>query len=169
MSHKLRRHCQSVLSQLSLPRPFSIPALCRRLEDQRGRVLHLHPLPPEAATSGACGLVITTSIADHIFYERRTSTLHQEHIVLHEIAHLLFGHHTIDLSQEAVRQVLLPDLSPHLVQRLLARTNYAARQEQEAEMLASLIRTKASKPSVSQSSIGLERLKAALGVHDPHT
>ncbi|MGW5446082.1 hypothetical protein [Streptomyces asiaticus] len=68
---------------------------CHHLAAQRARPLRLHPLPAEAAATGACGLWLATDAEDHIFYERRTVPLHQEHIVLHEIGHLLFNHRTV--------------------------------------------------------------------------
>nr|ADZ45348.1 putative regulator component [Streptomyces sp. NRRL 30471] len=114
--------------------------------------------------SGACGLLLATSTDDHIFYEQRTGRLHQEHIVLHEIGHLLFDHRTINLSEDAGRSILLPDLDPRLVQRLLARSNYDTQQEQEAELLASLIRTRVLRREPEAPSGVLGKLEAALGV-----
>ncbi|GAA2472627.1 hypothetical protein ACFPFX_25760 [Streptomyces mauvecolor] len=164
----LRRRCQSKLKQFSLPYPFSMPALLHHLADLRGRSLYLHPLPPNAAISGACGLLLETATDDHIFYEQRTARLHQEHIILHEVGHLLFGHQTVSIENDADRNMLLPDLDPRLIQRLLARTNYGTRQEREAEMLASLIRMSAEQPGGTQPGDTLGRLEAALGVSGRH-
>lgn len=160
---RLHQRCQSTLDQLSLPRPFTIDALCQELSAQRRRPLHLHPLPEQAARNSICGMWLATETDDHIFFEQRTSRVHQEHIVLHEIGHLLFDHCGTDLGHGGAPQALLPDLSPQLVQRLLGRTSYTNRQEQEAEMLASLLRIRAS-PSAARAPHGvLGRLEAALG------
>jgi hypothetical protein len=161
---KLRRRCEPILAQIDLPRPFSIEALCHHIAEQRGRPLYLHPLPPEAAVSGTCGLWLGTAIDDHVFYEKQTSRLHQEHIMLHEFGHILFGHDSLDAGDNVGAQALLSDLDPRLVRHLLGRTNYTTRQEQEAEMLASLIRTSADQPHLEQSSGVLAKLESALGI-----
>jgi hypothetical protein len=76
--------------------------------------------------------------ADYILYEPNTSKLHSEHIILHELAHMLCDHR---LSMDSsVLAKLLPSINPAIVKRVLGRVNYATEQEQEAEMLASLIR-----------------------------
>ncbi|MEU9014118.1 hypothetical protein AB0D12_30995 [Streptomyces sp. NPDC048479] len=138
---KLRRRCEALLEQLDPPRPFSLDLLRQRLEAQRGRTLHLHPLPLQAATAGACGLWLATSTDDHIFFEQQTTRSHQEHIVLHEIGHMLFDHHSVGADEFGGLTTLLPDLSPRLIERLLGRTDYTTREEQEAEMFASVLGT----------------------------
>ncbi|GGT60393.1 hypothetical protein [Streptomyces purpureus] len=167
----LHRRCRELAQQVSLPRPFSIETFRDHVAAQRGRPLHLHPLPLEAASAGACGLWLATATDDHIFYEPHTSTLHQEHIVLHEFGHMLFDHHPV--TQDTGRggrddlSSVLPDLDPRLVRRLLGRTNYSTSQEREAELLASLLRTHADRPSRRERHGPLASLGAALGVRDP--
>ncbi|WP_159058860.1 hypothetical protein [Streptomyces caeruleatus] len=63
---------------------------------------------------------------------------------------------------------LFTDLSPRTVRRLLARTSYTTVQEQQAEMLASLIGTAADRPRRAPSAEVLGQLEAALGVGGPH-
>jgi hypothetical protein len=163
-SLKLRRSCRALIDQLELPHVLSIEALCHHLVAQRTRPIHLHPLSPEAAATGTCGLWLATDTADHIFYEHRTTPLHQEHIVLHEIGHLLFNHRTVGLDSEAGWDALLPDLDVSTVQRLLRRTNYATDQEQEAELFASFLGTHISQPPHQGPGGVLGRLEAAMGV-----
>ncbi|MFJ4795965.1 hypothetical protein [Kitasatospora purpeofusca] len=162
---KLRRRCAAVLDELRLPQPFSLDTLCPHIAGLRGRPLHLHPLPAQAASAGACGLWLATATDDHVFVEQRTVRLHQEHIVLHEIGHMLLGHQGLSLSGR-LPETLLPDLSPRLVRHLLARADYSTEQEQEAEMLASMIRTDTgrTRPPVPTGALG--RLRAAFGVRD---
>lgn len=170
---KLHRRCQAVLEQIDFPYPFSITAFCEQLARRRQRPLHLRPLAPEAATSGICGLWLATPNEDHIFFEQRTVRLHQEHIVLHELGHMLFEHRISDLDLNAAvpggMGQLFPDLHPRLVQRLLARSSYTTRQEREAEMLASLIRTSHGTPSAKELPDDIHgRLRASLGVGVPY-
>ncbi|MFE3881912.1 hypothetical protein ACFXPQ_03150 [Streptomyces lydicus] len=160
---RLHQRCQSALDQLSLPRPFTVDALCQELSAQRGRPLHLHPLPEQAARNSICGMWLATKTDDHIFFEKRTSRVHQEHIVLHEIGHMLFDHRGTDLGHGEVPQVLFPDLNPQMVQQVLGRASYTNRQEQEAEMLASLLRIRASQSAGRAPHGVLGRLEAALG------
>ncbi|WP_433724380.1 hypothetical protein ACQP2Y_03100 [Actinoplanes sp. CA-051413] len=41
-----------------------------------------------------CGLWISVETADYVFYDPETSQLHAEHIILHELGHMLSGHTT---------------------------------------------------------------------------
>ncbi|MFJ2110686.1 MULTISPECIES: hypothetical protein [unclassified Streptomyces] len=166
---KLRKFCQVMLRNIDVPDPFSLDVLCCRIEKLRKKPLHLHPLPREGAAAGVCGLWLATSGADHIFYESQTSRLHQEHIILHEIGHILFEHNEQWQSVGDGIGKKLPDLDPGRVQYFLGRTNYNARQEQEAEMLASLIRMSAykshgSQPHGAQPQGSLAKIESALGV-----
>lgn len=88
---------------------------------------------------GPRGLWISAAERDYLIYERNTSPLHQEHIILHELSHLLCGHTgTATLTEEHAR-LLFPALDPGMVGRVLGRTGYSTEEEQEAELLASMI------------------------------
>lgn len=162
----LHQRCRKLAEQVQLPRPFSIASFRDHVAAHRGRPLHLHALPLEAATDGACGLWLATTADDHIFYEQHTSTLHQEHIVLHEFGHMVFDHHPVAEGADDgdTLRAVLPDLEPRLIGRLLGRTNYSTRQEREAELLASLLRTGADQPLRRERHGPLASLSAALGV-----
>jgi hypothetical protein len=120
-----------------------------------------------AATAGVCGLWLATSAADHIFFEEQTTRSHQEHIVLHEIGHLVFDHHSVRSDDFGGLSALLSDLSPRLIERLLGRTDYTTREEQEAEMFASVLRTWQGRVGGADSAGAagaVNALEAALGV-----
>ncbi|MGW6688216.1 hypothetical protein [Streptomyces sp. NPDC054961] len=156
----LRKRCEAILGRLELAHPFSLDGLCDRIAEQRGRPIRLHPLPKEAAESGVCGLWVGTASIDFVFYEAQTTPLHQEHIVLHEIGHILFGHHSLDAEE--------PDGSDGQVPTVLGRTNYTTRQEQEAEMLASMIRIRTATTGPhpahgTEAPDTLARLESAMG------
>ncbi|WP_329199790.1 MULTISPECIES: hypothetical protein [unclassified Streptomyces] len=151
----LRKRCETILGHLDLSRPFSLENLCTDIAEQRGRPIRLHPLPKEAAESGVCGLWVGTAGVDYVFYEAQTTPLHREHIVLHEIGHILFGHHSLE-GEETDGEAPV----------VLGRTNYTTRQEQEAEMLASMIRTRTAgngPPSRTAPRGALARLESAMG------
>lgn len=127
-----------------LPTPFDAKALISRLAEQRGRPIEL--IPVAARPDFPCGLLVTTDRTDCIFYAADTTPLHQQHILLHEAAHLLCGHHEFTAALSAgATATLLPHLSDSLVQRILGRTVYSEPQEHEAELLASLIRSRAAR------------------------
>ncbi|MET8450806.1 regulator component [Streptomyces sp. NPDC005209] len=143
-------------------RSLTFDAVRERVEELRGRPLVLKELPEQAAVAGACGLWLGTDDADYVFYEARTAPLHREHIILHEIGHVLCDHHrgVTNRGDELIGQ-LLGGLQPRLVQRLMARTSYTTAEEQEAEMIASLIQS-AGKTGRVAGPLG--RLGAFLGV-----
>ncbi|MER5774494.1 hypothetical protein ABT144_09400 [Streptomyces sp. NPDC002039] len=151
----LRKRCENILGHLDLTHPFSLDSLCARMEEQRGRPIRLHPLPKEAAESGVCGLWVGTARVDYVFYEAQTTPLHREHIVLHELGHILFGHHSLEGEESDGHAPVV-----------LGRTNYTTRQEREAEMLASMIRMRAVGPGPRPDTAhrgALARLESAMG------
>ncbi|MFK0252549.1 hypothetical protein [Streptomyces sp. NPDC090445] len=158
MSHSqlgLRKRCEKILGHLDLPHPFSLEGLCGRIAEQRGRPIRLHPLPEEAAQSGVCGLWVGTARVDYVFYEEKTTPLHREHIVLHELGHILFGHHSLEGEEHDGRAPVV-----------LGRADYTTRQEQEAEMLASMIRIRTAVPCPQPAAElrgTLARLESAMG------
>ena len=125
--------------QLELPRQFDPVTLLEQLAVRRGRPIE--PLPVAARPHAPCGLLVSTLEADYILYAADTGALHQRHILVHEIAHLLLDH--AGSAPLAPAAALLPNLSPALVQRVLGRTSYDEPQEREAELLASLILNRA--------------------------
>ncbi|WP_330299570.1 hypothetical protein [Streptomyces sp. NBC_00503] len=161
----LRKRCEAILGRLELAHPFSLDGLCDRIAEQRGRPIRLHPLPKEAAESGVCGLWVGTASVDYVFYEAQTTPLHQEHIVLHEIGHILFGHNSLDGEAEGATGAGGEEGG---VPVILGRTNYTTRQEQEAEMLASMIRIRTATPGPhhgdgDEARTTLARLESAMG------
>ncbi|WP_280669268.1 MULTISPECIES: ParH-like protein [unclassified Kitasatospora] len=108
------------------------------MAEQRGRPIELLPISWKPGIP--CGLLVATGSADYIVYASDTSPLHRQHILLHEVAHLLCGH--ADEADTASGE-LMPHLSADLVRRVLGRTVYSEPQEQEAELLASMIMNRA--------------------------
>lgn len=146
---QIRQTCESVLQRLTLPDPFTVDAFCEGLACDRGRPVKLRPIPSDV--EAPCGLWVSTGDADFVFHATATSPLHQEHIILHELGHMIFDHIRGAEAGEDLRLDLLPALDPDVVGRVLARTSYSSVQEQEAETLADLIGTHAHR---TQSSLG---------------
>ncbi|MEJ2854225.1 MULTISPECIES: hypothetical protein [unclassified Saccharothrix] len=133
----MRRRHAALLRELPTPVPFDVGPLCRAVADARGRPIRLIPV---AGLTGVCGLWIATDTTDLIFHESDTTPPHRDHIVLHELAHVLCDHYPASVSLAERARLLLPDLDPALVQRVLGRAGYSTAEEREAELLASLIR-----------------------------
>jgi hypothetical protein len=149
---RLRLRCRCLAGTVPLPDPFTPKGFASSLAGMRGRPVELVPVP--ASTS--CGLLVSTPTADYIGYPTDTTALHQRHIMLHEAAHLLCGH--AGGLDPSVSTVLLPHLSPALVRRVLGRSAYTDPQEQEAELLASLLAQRVARPSAAVAPDRLDPL-----------
>jgi hypothetical protein len=163
---RLRRRCAARLRELDLPVPFDVRAFCEALGARRGRPIRLCPLTGPA---GPCGLWAVGTEADFIFYEQATSPLHQQHIILHEVSHLLCGHQPTRVSDEEGSRLFFPHLDVEMVNRVLGRAAYSAEEEREAELLATLILERAARggftnagPAAPEVAALLDRLEAAL-------
>ena len=133
---RLRQRCEARLRELDLPDPFDVRTFCEELGAKRSHPIVLHPL---TGTVGACGVWVSVPSADLIFYEQETSRLHQEHIILHEVSHLICDHHPVPVSRSEISELLFPDLHVETVKHVLQRGGYSTVEEREAETLASLI------------------------------
>jgi hypothetical protein len=98
---------------------------------------------PGLSATAPCGMWLSVGQTDYIFFEANTSRLHSEHIILHELGHILSDHALSTSVADSVFHQLMPDLDPSTIRRVLGRVSYTNEQEQEAEMLASLVRAKA--------------------------
>jgi hypothetical protein len=87
-----------------------VRVVCQRLSQDRGRPLHLIPLPLRTSISGAW---LGMPDADHIVYQSvGSSALHQIHVIWHEIGHMLLPGHarTCDVDPDT-RDVLMKVLN----------------------------------------------------------
>ncbi|MFD5751135.1 hypothetical protein [Streptomyces sp. NPDC127033] len=81
---------------------------------------------------------MATDTTDYVFYQQETSTTHQNHIVAHEVGHILAEHRGTEMSGEILAG-MMPHLSPDVVRRTLLRTAYEEEQEREAELVGAII------------------------------
>ncbi|MFG3289785.1 hypothetical protein ACGF3G_13410 [Streptomyces sp. NPDC048179] len=154
---------EDVLASIDIPDPFDAQVFCDRIATQRRRALHLHSVPGISGTDAPCGVWIATERADHIFHEAATSPLHQNHIILHEIGHMLLGHTSILDGVQSAGGGLFADIDPATVVSLLTRASYGTEDERDAERFAGLIAGKAaSRTGKTARSSVLRRLGDAL-------
>ncbi|WP_327738782.1 hypothetical protein OG749_38180 [Streptomyces nojiriensis] len=116
--------------------PLHVPTLCQALGDHRRRPIQLidYSLP----VPGPYGVWIASKSADYVFYQKETSRAHQDHIILHEVGHILAGHQSDETDAE-FWQSMAPDLSIDVIRRALRRTSYDEDREREAELVATII------------------------------
>lgn len=147
----LRHRCEDVVRALDhrvgISTPWDLNAFLDRLEQDRGRPIEL--IPFTATVPGAlCGIWVGTDQLDLIYHEEATSVLHQDHIILHEIGHMICDHTGTALSgAEHVRNLLRTDAVRGQVETVLGRGAYTAVEEQEAELVATLILERVSRPT----------------------
>jgi hypothetical protein len=86
----VRAVTKKLIAQLpDLPQPWDVEMLCRALERTRGRPLTLHPVDLPALPFG---MWYDDGAVDHIFYRSSATGYYRDHIILHEICHMLAGH-----------------------------------------------------------------------------
>lgn len=140
----LREWCDARLADVFVPTPFDLGVFCEHLSASRGRPILLVPMAMGAPSPS--GMWICGERRDYIVYEQATTPLHQTHIALHEIGHLLCGHESASRFDDSHLARLFPTLDPAMVRRVLGRTGYATEEEVEAEMLACMILERAGRP-----------------------
>ncbi|MBT2470342.1 regulator component [Streptomyces sp. ISL-66] len=135
---QLRATCEARVEALRLPHRFSTRDLRDAVAEQRGRPIILRPLSTLGAMDAPCGIRLETPDADLLFYEEATSPLHQNHILAHEISHIICDHPgSLELDEDTLHAI---GFNPTLVQRMSGRTSYTSEDEREAEVMASVIR-----------------------------
>ncbi|MEU1312682.1 toxin [Streptomyces cinnamoneus] len=141
---QLRRASEAVLARLDLPDGCGIATLTERLSADRNRPIRLLELPMGAESP--CGMWLATDVADIIVVEANTSRLHRDHIIAHELAHMLCGHRDSTGPDPTGLAYLFPNLDPQRVREMLGRTSYSNAEEQEAETVASLLLERVTRP-----------------------
>ncbi|WUI04127.1 hypothetical protein OHR68_20790 [Spirillospora sp. NBC_00431] len=134
---KMEQRCHRLIARLELPDPFDLEDFIGRLERRRSRPVRL--IASKLPSGVICGAWIRTARTDYIYYEEGTTGVHKQHIILHEIGHMLLDHKASSLARSSVADLLLPDLDPALVKSVLGRTSYSSKEEVEAEAFADLL------------------------------
>ena len=116
---------------------FTLDEFARWVERRRGRRIVFVPRPMPPTLFGAW---MAADDCDYVFYEENTLPIHQAHIQIHEMAHMLCGHHTAEIDLQEIG-VLLRHLGadPAAYESLLLRSTHSGEVELEAETLTALI------------------------------
>lgn len=129
---ELRELCLKMLSDLDIVPPLTASTLCERLGESRGRPIKL--VAAEVFTTASVGHLICKRRRDLIVYQRDAPPGQQDHVIYHEVLHLIRDH--LD-GQESLSCGGSEDAGGGL---------YTAWQEWEAETGASILSTLARQP-----------------------
>lgn len=125
-----------------IPDPWDIDEFLRRLGEARGRPIVLRPFQAEGG-SAPCGVYLGTDTEDHVLYPAQANALQREHIILHEISHMLYDSAPGPDGQPAklaidpeYARLLFPDIPLELVRNFPGRNGYSTEVERQAEGFA---------------------------------
>lgn len=167
----LRKRCERMLSQLDLPEAFDLELLLARLAQRRGRPLRLLPLLPGLRDEPS-GMWVPLPDEDVIFAESSVSGWYRDHVVFHEVGHMLWAH--TGSVREVTSWLGQYGVTGGAGTRVALRCSTSAvEQEREAEMVALLLQARISQEPLSTAPVSqstpaevaavLNRLAAALG------
>lgn len=141
---EVRRRCDERLAELQraglhVPDPFDATELAASTSRCLSAAVELVAIDMPAGAP--YGLTLFTDDGGHIIaYEQSTTRLHRDHIIGHELAHIMLRHEPMTVEEPTVTQLIFPTLPPSLVHRVLNRTGaYTRAEEQEAETLATML------------------------------
>ncbi len=161
----VRQVAVNVLDQLSI-----MPAahLVEAISVLRGKPIIVDYFADDKASTSACGAWVDVGVADLVFISDAVGGVHREHVLMHELAHMLLGHNVLDTQTEADTRSLFPTLSPDLVSRVLARSHYSDPHERQAEELATdvLVNTHGTQRSAWVNDPRARRVAQVLGEVD---
>ncbi|QBS44293.1 CUE domain-containing protein [Nocardia sp. CS682] len=142
---------------LEVPRPWNLATFVAHVAERVGKPILI--VPQQDLTTGGfpCGLVVERADDIVIAYDAASTGYHTDHIVMHEIAHLLLDHagFVSPGAQRRTLAALFPDLDIDSVLRVLARSNYDDVDENQAELFASML--------MSDVDLEVQRPRSVLG------
>jgi hypothetical protein len=134
----LYRASEALLETLGLARSFTLDDLHRRIEERRGRPVHL--IARDLPALAPHGLWVAGEHADYVFYDKAAAPVRQHQIIGHELGHML--HDDDGAASAAVEEVaaaLLPDVVPGGPARVYRRSSYDEPAERRAEVFATVV------------------------------
>lgn len=145
-----------------IPYPWDTMEYVARVAEYRARPITLCPIDVNALSDTGCGtgsgLWIAREHDDVIMYGADTEW-HADHIIAHEIGHMLLGHGASasgsggsDAAELPLRE-LMPSLSLETIRSVLRRQDYGSERERAAETFADLLLVEAMLPKRSASRL----------------
>lgn len=143
--------CEELISSLALPRSFDLDVLLTAVAARRRKPLRA--LATRFGPGEPNGLLISTPAGDHIFYPDNTPPLQQQHIVLHELGHLLMDHGVLGPDGHDVADAIgrmMPSTPSDPGRNAHGRSSYGDTDEVQAELFATLLAVRATAPPPSR-------------------
>ncbi len=164
---ELDRESEALVKNLGLPK-ISADAreFCQELERTLGRPIALVEYDFLSSAPEITGLRVATPSREYIFFERDTDEWLQNHTILHEVGHILWGHdpdfvsdsnlfNLADVMKHAEQvEGLDPDFAEHW--GVWQRNHRDSRVELEAEAIAEAIE-RLGEPSVMDRFVMIQR------------
>ncbi|WP_019854328.1 ImmA/IrrE family metallo-endopeptidase [Actinopolyspora mortivallis] len=141
-----------------IPHPWDIDDFLDRLEEHRDREIDLVAVPWTLGDS--TGAWQRRENYDVIGYAENTTAVHQDHIILHEIGHVISNHRGRCVLSAQEAQQRAPSLAPAAFAHLLDRVSAAA-EEHEAETIATMILARVSRQPRRRHRRTTQRLDAS--------
>ncbi|TKG61506.1 hypothetical protein [Prauserella endophytica] len=162
---RLRDECEglveAVVTEVGLPRPWSINAFLDRLEPWHGREIDLCAV--RWAVGESTGGWQRRGDHDVIAYPENTTGAHQDHIICHELGHMLQQHEGQCVLSVAEARAIAPSLSLTALGHLLQRADQA-QEERDAERFATLLLTYAHADASRPATELGRRVEATFGL-----
>lgn len=142
-----------------IPYPWDPDEYVQRVASYRGRSITLCPIDAGALSGAGCGtgsgLWIAREDDDVIMFGAETAW-HADHIIAHELGHMLLGHGTASSGADTGAadiplHVLMPSLSLDSIHSVLRRQDYGSERERDAETFADMLLVEAMLPKRSPS------------------
>lgn len=139
---------RTLAASLDVPRPWRLETFIDQVATLLGKPITLLPQPELTAKGFPCGVVIERPDSFVVAYDAASSGYHTDHIVLHEIGHLLLDHagYVTPTSRYRSLRQLFTEIDTDVVLRVLARTDYDDILESQAELFASLVLSETDTP-----------------------
>ncbi|WP_433145272.1 hypothetical protein ACQPZ8_01795 [Actinomadura nitritigenes] len=136
--YRATKRIAPAVQDLDLPAPWDLHEFLTRWDQRRGRTTKLLPL--RAGEGVPTGLTFSAGDTDYLWHVD-TSPVHRDHIVMHEVGHLVFDHQpSYEVDAELLARLMgssLTHLSTGAARLMLgARTGFATIEEREAEMFS---------------------------------
>lgn len=129
-----RTQARRIVDALVLPDPWDIDTLIACTAAQAGRRLRVESRP--AMGDGITGTIFRLAHEDVIFYREDLAGLYRDHVLCHELGHLLAGHLE---GPEAYRPGSDDDLAHAFAVMMQRQCQYGEARERTAEEIAELI------------------------------
>lgn len=136
-----------------LPGPWDVNEYLARVAAHRGRSISLRPVPADVLAENGCrgaGLWVARRYDDMIVFDSGATGRNADHIILHEVGHMLLGHGPSDIAEDPPAVTLAPALAALLPavagQHVLGPEEFGPENEQHAQVFADMMMVYATLP-----------------------